>query len=50
MPKELENKLRQEGVSKGLKGDRLNAYVYGTMYKMGWRPQRPKSKIYKKGR
>jgi len=50
MPKELENRLRNEGIRKGLKGDELSSYIYGTMYKLGWRPSKPKSRIYKKGR
>ena len=36
--KELEAKLRREGKKKGLTGKRLDAYVYGTLRKTGWRP------------
>lgn len=38
MPKELEEKLKREARARGLTGERFDAYVYGTMYKMGWRP------------
>lgn len=38
MPKILEEKLRKEGRKKGLKGEHLDAYVYGTMRKTGWIP------------
>lgn len=39
MPKELENKLKQEAAAEGLSGDRANAYVYGTMQKTtDWKP------------
>lgn len=38
MPKELESKLKKEAAKKGLKGDKADAYVYGTMRKTGWRP------------
>ena len=40
MPKELEEKLMREGKGKGFSGDRLNAYVYGSMRNMGWKPKR----------
>ena len=42
MPKAMERKLKSEASSKGLKGDRANAYVYGTMRKSGWKPAREK--------
>ena len=35
MPRFLELALRREGEKKGLKGKRLDAYIYGTMNKMG---------------
>lgn len=38
MPKELEEKLRAQAKKQGLSGERLNAYVYGTMRRMGWVP------------
>ena len=35
----MEKKLKAEAKSKGLRGDRANAYVYGTMQKKtNWRP------------
>lgn len=38
MPKKLEEALSREAKSKGLTGDRKNAYVYGTLRKTGWKP------------
>lgn len=35
MPKEMHDKLRREGKKKGMSGKRLQAYIYGTMQKMG---------------
>lgn len=43
MPKELEEKLKKEAHSKGLSGDRADAYVYGTMRKTGWKPERERT-------
>ena len=40
MPKALEHKLEREAESKGLKGKRKDAYVYGTLRKTGWKPKR----------
>ena len=40
MPKALEEKLNKEASSKGLKGKRKNAYIYGTLRKTGWRPKK----------
>lgn len=34
MPKELHRKLAQQARKQGLKGERKNAYVYGTMSKI----------------
>jgi hypothetical protein len=42
MPKALEERLKREGRKKGLKGERLRAYVYGTMRKAGWKPKKTK--------
>ena len=39
MPKFLEKKLKRKAKSKGLSGDKADAYVYGTMRKTGWKPQ-----------
>lgn len=38
MPKELERKLIKEAIGRHLKGERKNAYVYGTLRKTGWVP------------
>lgn len=40
MPKALEKRLEREAAKKGLKGKRRNAYVYGTLRKLGWKPGR----------
>ena len=40
MPKKLEAKLKREAAKKGLTGERKNAYVYGTMRGVGWRPKK----------
>lgn len=42
MPKSLERKLKKMAKKKHLKGKRLNAYVYGTLRKTGWKPKRNK--------
>lgn len=43
MPKKLEQQLKKQAASKGLKGERKDAYVYGTLRKTGWKPAREKS-------
>jgi hypothetical protein len=40
MPKKLERKLEKEATKKGLKGERKDAYVYGTLRKTGWKPKK----------
>lgn len=40
MPKKLERSLMRRATDMGLTGDRLGAYVYGTMRKTGWKPTR----------
>ncbi len=40
MPKKLEDELKREAAKKGLKGDRKDAYVYGTLRKTGWKPKK----------
>lgn len=40
MPKKLERRLKQRAAKKGLKGERKDAYVYGTLRKMGWKPKK----------
>lgn len=42
MSKALEQKLMRRATSKGLSGERKDAYVYGTMRKTGWVPSREK--------
>lgn len=42
MPVEQERKLKRQATRKGLTGKRRNAYVYGTLRKMGWKPMREK--------
>lgn len=40
MPKKLEKELKKGARSRGLKGERADAYVYGTMRKTGWKPKK----------
>lgn len=40
MPKQLEQKLKRQARKKGMKGERADKYVYGTMRKLGWKPKR----------
>jgi hypothetical protein len=42
MPKKMEKELKSEARKKGLKGERADAYVYGTMRKTGWKPSKKK--------
>lgn len=44
MPKKLEKQLKAEARKKGLKGKRVNAYVYGTLRKTGWKPSKKSKK------
>ena len=44
MPKAMERKLKAKAKKKGLKGERADAYVYGTMRKTGWQPSTQKKK------
>lgn len=44
MPKKLEKQLKKEAEEKGLTGERKDAYVYGTLRKTGWKPDREKKK------
>jgi hypothetical protein len=39
MPKALHDKLEKAANAQGLKGDRKDAFVYGTMRKTGWEPE-----------
>ena len=40
MPKKLEQALKKKAKQKGFKGEKADAYVYGTMRKTGWKPKR----------
>jgi hypothetical protein len=42
MPKEMEEKLKRQAKKKGFKGERADAYVYGTLRKTGWKPKHEK--------
>jgi len=44
MPKVEEDKLKQEAKKKSLTGKKASAYVYGTLRKQGWVPQREEKK------
>jgi hypothetical protein len=44
MPKDMEEKLKKEAAKKGLKGERADAYVFGTLRKTGWKPKKEKKK------
>lgn len=39
MPKKIELKLKKSAKKKGLTGKRANAYIYGTLKKLGWKPK-----------
>jgi hypothetical protein len=43
MPKALERKLKAEAKKKHLSHKRANAFVFGTLRKLGWKPK-PKGK------
>jgi hypothetical protein len=38
MPKKLEEALKRQAKKKGFGKKRTGAYVYGTLRKMGWKP------------
>lgn len=40
MPKKLERRLRRNARRKGFDKKRQDAYVYGTLRKIGWKPKR----------
>jgi hypothetical protein len=42
MPEEMERKLKAEAAKRGLSKERTGAFVYGTMRKTGWKPDREK--------
>ena len=39
MPKKLERKLMEMAEKKGFSKKRKNAYTFGTMRKLGWKPK-----------
>ncbi len=43
MPKQLENKLKRQAQKKNLSKKRQDAYVYGSLRKTGWKPNRRKA-------
>lgn len=44
MPKELHKKLEKEAREKGLKGEKKDSYVYGTMAKIEKKKKKSKKK------
>lgn len=44
MPKALERKLKRRALTMGLKGERKDAYVYGTLRSTGWKPERERER------
>ena len=42
MPKKMERALKKQCAKKKLSKKRCNAYVYGSMRKAGWKPNREK--------
>ena len=49
MPKELHDKLEKQAQKMGLKGERKDAYVYGTMRKVEGMPKKKKPKSMMNG-
>ena len=47
MPKALEDKLKRQASKEGLKGKAKDAYVYGTLRKTGWTPNKPSKRTKK---
>ena len=43
MPKELENRLKQQVSNKNWNEEKKNAYIYGTLRKTGWKPSTQKA-------
>ena len=39
MPKALHDKLERVAQAKGLRGERKDAYIFGTMRRTGWKPR-----------
>ena len=44
MPKKMHKALAKSAKKKGLKGKRKDAYIYGGMRKLGWKPKKRKKK------
>ena len=44
MPKKMEKELKKSARKKGLKGEKADAYIYGTMRKTGWKPKKKRKK------
>lgn len=42
MPKRLEKKLKKEAKEKGFSKEKSSAYIYGTLRKIGWKPNKEK--------
>ena len=42
MPKKLEEELKRRGKKKGFTGALLGRYIYGTLRRTGWKPEREK--------
>jgi hypothetical protein len=40
MPVKMERELKKTARKKGLKGERAEAYIYGSLRKTGWKPSR----------
>lgn len=40
MPEKMEIALKIEAKKKGLTGSKADAYVYGAMRKLGWKPKK----------
>ncbi len=47
MPKEMETALKRQAKKMGLKGERANAYIFGTMRDQGWEPSTQKKSTKK---
>lgn len=46
MSKALERKLKKIAKKKGFSKERADAFVYGTLRKTGWKPDREKHKYH----
>ena len=44
MPKSLERKLKATAKSRHYGNKRSNAYIFGTLRKLGWKPKRRKGR------